>query len=280
MGEWCENMSGIDFSELLALIRRADVLISIVFIVAAAWFGLRLVNLTRSTVHARLESDYAVTEDLERLARLNTLLDIGARLIRFLVVGLALFSLLSRLGVDIAPILAGLGVIGVSISLGAQTLVKDYISGLILLVENQYSVGERVTIGDKTGTVERIIMRVTWLRADNGELYSIAHGEVRVATNHSRDWGLVQFEMPVCRGVSRTDAQDLADKAIAAAVQDNRLADDIVVAPRYAWWDSAAESCSKLSITARATVAHRQPVEKLLHQAVRDAFAEHKILSD
>jgi small conductance mechanosensitive channel len=273
-------MEQLDNPLLVDLINRASGLISIIVILIAAWLALRLVNLARNNIHKRLEREYTLTDDRGRLSRLNTLLVVGMHSARVVIIVLALFSLLSKLGVDIAPLLASVGAVGLALSLGAQTLIKDYIFGLILLVENQYGVGERVSIGGQTGVVERITMRGTWLRGDDGQLSSIPHGDVRTVTNFSRDWGLVHLEFGVRQGVSQEDAQRTADEAIQKAVRQRLLADDLIMTPSYAWWDSPQEHCSKLSISARSTVDARLQVEDALRQDVTEAFKTRGMLAE
>jgi len=93
---------------------------------------------------------------------------------------------LSLFGVDTTPILAGAGVIGLAIGFGAQSLVKDFVSGLFILVENQYSVGDRVKIGNFEGRVIRITMRSTVLHDDEGKTFYISNGLIKDVTNLSQ----------------------------------------------------------------------------------------------
>ncbi len=89
-----------------------------------------------------------------------------------------LLMVLSLFGIDITPILAGAGVIGLAIGFGAQSLVKDFVSGLFILVENQYGIGDKVKIGNFEGKVIRITMRSTILKDDEGKIYYISNGSI------------------------------------------------------------------------------------------------------
>jgi len=97
-----------------------------------------------------------------------------------------LLMVLSLFGVDIRPILAGAGVIGLAIGFGAQSLVKDFVSGLFILVENQYGIGDKVKIGNFEGQVIRITMRSTVLRDDDGKTFYISNGLIKDVTNLSQ----------------------------------------------------------------------------------------------
>jgi small conductance mechanosensitive channel len=89
-------------------------------------------------------------------------------------------------GVDIRPILAGAGVIGLAIGFGAQSLVKDFVSGLFILIENQYDIGDKVKIGSSEGNVIRITMRSTVLRDEEGKTYYISNGSIKDVINMSQ----------------------------------------------------------------------------------------------
>ena len=97
-----------------------------------------------------------------------------------------LFMVLSLFGVDIRPILTGAGVIGLAIGFGSQALVKDFVSGLFVLLENQYGIGDKVKIGSFEGKVIRISMRSTVLRNEEGKTYYISNGSIKDVTNMSQ----------------------------------------------------------------------------------------------
>lgn len=98
----------------------------------------------------------------------------------------AVFLLLGQLGVDLRPVLAGAGIIALAIGFGTQSLVKDLVSGLLILIENQYSIGDRVKIGSFEGEVIRITMRSTVLRDAEGAVYYISNGSVSNVINRSQ----------------------------------------------------------------------------------------------
>jgi len=102
------------------------------------------------------------------------------------IYAIILLMVLSLFGVDIRPILAGAGVIGLAIGFGAQSLVKDFVSGLFILVENQYGIGDTVKIGSFEGRVIRITMRSTVLKDDEGKLYYMSNGSINNVINLSQ----------------------------------------------------------------------------------------------
>jgi small-conductance mechanosensitive channel len=101
---------------------------------------------------------------------------------------IALLMLLRTFGVDITPLLASVGVAGLAVSLGAQTLINDLIGGVLILIGNQYVVGDTIKVGDVSGAVERLTLRVTYIRDVNGSLFVVPNGEVRIVGNMTKEW--------------------------------------------------------------------------------------------
>ena len=106
-------------------------------------------------------------------------------------------SILTSLGVNIAPILAGAGVLGIAIGFGAQSLVKDVVSGIFFLVDDAFRVGEYVEIDQLRGTVERISIRSLQIRHHRGAVHTLPFGELKSLTNYSRDWVIMKLEFRV-----------------------------------------------------------------------------------
>ncbi len=125
--------------------------------------------------------------------RLATILPLVRLTIRIAVVALAALTIVNELGVNITPLLAGAGIIGLAIGFGAQTLVKDIISGLFFLIDDAFRKGEYIDIGDVKGTVEKISVRSMQLRHHNGPLNTVPFGEINFITNFSRDWVVMKL---------------------------------------------------------------------------------------
>ena len=114
-----------------------------------------------------------------------------------LIVGSALLMLLSTFGVDITPLLASVGVAGLAVSLGTQSLIKDLIGGFLILAENQYAVGDSIQVGNVSGNVERITLRATYVRDINGYLHIVPNGEVRIVANQTKGWSRALVDVGV-----------------------------------------------------------------------------------
>ncbi|TDC19395.1 mechanosensitive ion channel family protein [Streptomyces sp. 8K308] len=122
-----------------------------------------------------------------------------------LILGTAALMVLSELGVQLGPLMASAGVAGVAIGFGARSLVQDVISGMFMLLEDQYGVGDTIDVGEATGTVLEIGLRVTTLRGDAGEVWYVRNGEIKRVGNLSQGWStaLVDVEVPADTDVER-----------------------------------------------------------------------------
>jgi small-conductance mechanosensitive channel len=129
--------------------------------------------------------------------RLETVLPIFRIFIKITMIVMAVLLSLSALGVDIGPLIAGAGIVGIAIGFGAQSLVRDIVSGLFFLMDDAFRVGEYVSIDAIRGTVERISIRSFQLRHHNGMVHTIPYGEIKSLTNYSRDWAIMKFEIRV-----------------------------------------------------------------------------------
>ena len=123
--------------------------------------------------------------ELER--RVGTIGRLVVRIAGVVIVVIAALMALRLFGIDIGPAIAGLGVVGIAVGLGAQTVVKDWLAGVFIVLENQYSRGDVVRIADVEGTVEDFSLRRTVLRDTDGSVHSVPNGQIVVATNRSRD---------------------------------------------------------------------------------------------
>jgi small-conductance mechanosensitive channel len=130
-------------------------------------------------------------------SRLHTLVPLLGKFLLGVIFVMAALTVLSELGVDIGPLIAGAGIFGLAIGFGAQTLVKDVISGVFFLFDDAFRVGEYVNVGSVAGSVEHVSIRSLRLRHQNGPLHTIPFGEIQHLTNYSRDWAIMKLEIRV-----------------------------------------------------------------------------------
>ncbi len=130
-------------------------------------------------------------------ARIATLLPLLRVVLQATLLSVVIMTVLTAAGVNIAPIIAGAGVIGIAIGFGAQSLVKDVVSGIFFLIDDAFRVGEYVEIDNLRGTVEKISIRSLQLRHHRGAVHTLPFGELKSLTNHSRDWVIMKLEFRV-----------------------------------------------------------------------------------
>jgi small-conductance mechanosensitive channel len=156
--------------------------------------GLIATRLARQRIIKQIQSSARMRD--ERKKQIQTIVQVAGWMVNVALVGIALMMLLSRF-VDITPLLTSLGVMGLALSLGAQTLIRDLIGGLMVLIENQYAVGDVIQVGDVSGAVERLTLRATYVRDISGKLHLIPNGDVRVVSNVTRDWSRALVDIGV-----------------------------------------------------------------------------------
>lgn len=163
-------------------------------------------------------------------ARLLTLLPLGRKALGVSLLVLVILSLLSIFGIAVTPLLAGAGVVGIAIGFGAQTLVKDVLSGVFYLAEDVFRVGDYIEGGNAKGTVERITLRTVALRHQNGPLHFVPYGSLGSVRNNSRDWVIDKFEIPLPPDVDSEAVRKMIKKIGEKMLEDPELA-PLIVAP-------------------------------------------------
>lgn len=165
--------------------------------------------------------------------RARTLGQILRNLAIWTIAGVALIHALGILGYDIRPLLAGVGVLGVALGFGAQSLVRDMIAGIMILAENQYSVGDLIEINGKAANVEAVTLRCTTLRDFNGFVHFVPNGEMKVVTNRSRGWNRQAVDVVVASDQDLDRALEVCHRVVAAFNRDpawsGRLLDPVDV---------------------------------------------------
>ncbi|MDI7246448.1 MAG: mechanosensitive ion channel family protein [Bacillota bacterium] len=203
----------------------------------------------------------------DRKAR--TLRSLLKSLMRYAIYVFAGISILSELGVDTTGLLAGAGLAGIAIGFGAQNLVRDVINGFFILFEDQFAVGDYVTVGDAEGIVESIGLRTTSVRAFSGELHIVPNGQISKVTNHMGSAMRVMFSVTVDY---RTDI----DRAMEVLARDFERAKqeipDIVDGPTVLGVNALGESGVDLLIIAKAKPMEQWHVERDLKKRIKEVF--------
>jgi moderate conductance mechanosensitive channel len=215
------------FTEFLE--RAIEPAIAITVIVLLAMLALRILRMMVARAAQRvLERHDRPARELKLKAdTLSGVLENAGRMVILLI---ATMMVLDNVGLDIAPLLASAGVVGLAIGFGAQSLIKDFISGFFILLEDQYGVGDVVTINDATGTVEQLSLRRTAMRAIDGTVISIPNGEILQVANLTKDWARAVLDIDI----SYDDDIDQAMEVISAeleGIETDEVIGDVIIAP-------------------------------------------------
>jgi small conductance mechanosensitive channel len=186
------------------IVRPVEVALVVIVAALVARYGGKVIRrlLTRVANQAATRSGSARAG-----ARVTTMSALAANIWRFFVFVIAVATILGMLGLNLTPLLASATIIGATIGFGAQQLIRDYLSGFLLTVEDQFSIGDTVTVDGVTGTVEDVTMRVTRVRGLDGTLYFIPNGDIRLLANTSRGWSRATVDLVL----AATAAADLDD---------------------------------------------------------------------
>ena len=150
----------------------------------------------------------------------------------FIIMFLAALQILPLLGINMGPLLASAGIAGLAIGFGAQTLVRDFINGFFILVENQYDIGDTIKIAAVQGAVEDMTLRRTVLRDDNGSLHTVPNGQITIVTNLTRDWTQLPLHISVDYGADSDQVIKLLEKVAEELADDPSYSEMIVAKPQ------------------------------------------------
>jgi len=205
----------------------------------------------------------------QRAAAIGSLL---TSLVSLTVWSVAVVMVLPVLGIDVAPLLASAGVIGVALGFGAQTLVKDYLSGIFIILEDQYGVGDVVDVGPVIGTVEEVTLRYTRLRDLSGVVWYVRNGEILRVANRSQGWTLAIVDIPVAYDADLDRVRELID-AIGIDMDEDPTYDSMLLsAPAFAGVEAVTGEAVLVRVTAKAVPQQQVPLARIIRERIKLAF--------
>lgn len=207
-----------------------------------------------------------------RAQRARTLGSVLTSVIAIVVCSIAVFLVLDALGVNIAPFLASAGIVGVALGFGAQSLVKDFLTGTFMLLEDQYGVGDVVDAGPATGTVEAVTLRVTKLRDADGTLWYIPNGTMLRVGNKTQGWATAVVEVDVDYFADVDQVTELLRGAAASVQEDPTLAPLVLGEPTITGIEKLTADAVTLRMRVRTAPAHQWEVARALRVAARAAL--------
>jgi small-conductance mechanosensitive channel len=264
--DWYQSLQGADY------IKIGTSILKIILIIVLAWVVIRV---SRFLIERFFKKQAAAKSRFALDSRkANTLNAVLQNLIKYIVYFAAVLMILSELGVQTASLIAAAGVGGVAIGFGAQSLVKDIISGFFILFEDQYAVGDFIEVNDIMGTVTEIGLRTTRIMAYTGEEHIIPNGEITRVTNYSRSNHLAIVDM----GIAYETDIDKASAVMLKVAEDFAAESEAVVKPPEIL---GVMSFDASSITLRAVVwtapMQHWGIERELRKRYKAAFEQNGI---
>jgi small conductance mechanosensitive channel len=202
--------------------------------------------------------------------RAATLAGVLASLTRVVVWTMATLLVIEQLGFNLGPFIAGASVIGVALGFGAQSLVKDFLSGFFILVEDQYGVGDVVNLGDAAGTVEEVNLRVTRVRSFDGTVWYVPNGEIKKVGNTSKEWSRAVVDLIVGLSTDISAAVAAIDEEMAALTGEQTIADGLLDAPVVLGVDAVGADSLTIRVAARVRPERRVAIERAMRARATD----------
>jgi len=183
-------------------------------------------------------------------------------------------SVLDVVGVNVAPFIASAGIVGVALGFGAQNLVRDFLSGIFMLLEDQYGVGDVVDLGEATGTVESVGLRVTTIRDINGTVWYCRNGEVLRVGNMSQGFAVAVLDLPISHTANIEHACEVAERTTASLVKSGDFENDILEPPEMLGVNAVSADTVTIRITIKTRPGRQWAVQRRLHQDILEAFVD------
>ena len=272
------------------LLRPLSILIVVLVTWIAARYGSRVIRRTVSAFESRAQQRADAARDaddgspdspeshLALARRVETVGRIVANIWRGVAWTIGVLILLGLVGVNLTPLIAGATVVGATVGFGAQTLVRDFLSGFLLLVEDQYRIGDTLQTTTATGVVEEMSLRVTRLRGADGTVWYVPNGDIRTLGNHSRHAAVVGIDIFVPIGTPIGEASDLALVEAQAAAEDPEIAGAVLDSPVLLGVEQTDATGAVLRLSVRARSGTGDTVARAIRTRVNARLVDAGLL--
>ncbi|HEV7470051.1 MAG: MscS Mechanosensitive ion channel [Pseudonocardia sp.] len=246
---------------------------SITRLVAGATNGHVTKLLGRAPKRLRAGANPLVTA--RRAQRARTIGSVLRSITSAVVLLIAAVMILAEFGVALGPILASAGIVGVAVGFGAQNLVRDFLSGMFMLLEDQYGVGDIVDLGEASGVVEAVGLRITTVRDHQGTVWYVRNGEILRVGNKSQGYAVAVVDLPLAHTADMTQAAELAGRIAASRVEGEDIKDDVLEPPEVLGVEKVTAEGVTLRLTVKVNPGRQFAVQRALNAAITDEFDEH-----
>jgi len=216
-----------------------------------------------------------ITEtDPRRAARLSSISLVVGSTASVIIWAIAIIAALGRAGVDLAPLIAGAGIAGIALGFGAQSLVKDCIAGLFMLIEDQYGVGDVVDLDEAVGTVEKISLRTTVLRGLDGTVWHVPNGEVQRVGNKSQLWSVALVDVDVAYDCDLAAARQVIIDCVEQVVAEDEWSGVVLDPPNLLGVEALGADGITIRVTVKVEPGSQWGLQRALREALKAALDE------
>lgn len=206
--------------------------------------------------------------------RARTLGTVLRSMASIMVYGLAVLISLGEFGINLGPMIAGAGIVGVAIGFGAQSLVRDFLTGIFMLLEDQYGVGDVVDVGSAVGVVEEVKLRTTQIRDINGSLWHIPNGQINRVANMSQEWARAVLDIEVAYDTDLAQAMTVIKEVADGVWRDNLPDATILEEPAIAGVQAFGESSIVIRLMAKVEPGEQWAASREIRRRLKEAFDE------
>jgi moderate conductance mechanosensitive channel len=292
-GSWCAAFYQWTNSDFLA--RSADTIVSTTFnvslivllCVAARYLihraihrivegaaNTRVPRIIGRASRPRPEVNGAATATPRRAQRARTMGSVLRSISSTVILVVGAVMVLAEFGVALAPILASAGIVGVAVGFGAQNLVRDFLSGMFMLLEDQYGVGDIIDVGEASGVVEAVGLRITTLRDHQGTVWYVRNGEILRVGNKSQGYAVAVIDLPLAHTADIPGASAIVERTVNERIAEKDVTDSVLEPPELLGVERVGPEGVTLRLTVKVKPGEQFAVQRALNAAIADAFED------
>jgi small conductance mechanosensitive channel len=276
--EWTGSETAADWANIL-LDKPVQILLILILAFVSSWLIRRAIRrgTARIATNQLTMRSSDTTEEAKQVRdratqRANTISHVLNSVATVAIWSIAVFLVLGELGINLGPLIAGAGIVGVALGFGAQSLVKDFISGIFMVAEDQYGVGDIVDLGEAVGTVERVTLRTTVLRDIYGTVWHVPNGQIERVGNQSQLWAIALVDVGIGYDADVDAASAVLSEAAHSLMDDEEFASMLLEEPRVLGIQALDADAVTLRLSIKTEPAAQFVVQRELNRRIKSAL--------
>ena len=252
--------------------------LKVVAIIIVTWIVLRILKaVIRRLIKSIIGKTYKTRDDAAIEKRAATLESVFYSTAKMVIWVIAIMMIIPEFGINVGPVLAAVGVVGLAFGFGAQYLIRDLIAGLFIILEDQYRKEDSIKIGGIAGTVEEINLRKTVIRDVDGVVHHIPNGEIKIASNRTKLWAKINLEIGVSYDTDLDKVIKVLNRIGEEMAKDKDWKDNIIEAPQALGVNEFADSAIIIKISGKVKPGEQWSIPRELRKRIKEAFDKEKI---